>query len=106
MDIDGQLVLLNEEKVEYFKKAIEDMASGSLCCVAIAYRPCEAETVPTGEDELAQWELPEGDLVLLEIVGLKDPCRKGVREAVELCVKAGVKNVEFWHQMLMQKSTI
>ncbi|CAH1432570.1 unnamed protein product [Lactuca virosa] len=91
MDIDGQLVPLNEEKVEYFKKAIEDMASGSLRCVAIAYRPCEAETVPTGEDELAQWELPEGDLVLLAIVGLKDPCRKGVREAVELCVKAGVK---------------
>ncbi|KAI3772118.1 hypothetical protein L6452_03293 [Arctium lappa] len=91
MDDNEQLVALDEVKVEYYKKAIEDMAAGSLRCVAIAYRPCEGETVPTDEDELAQWELPEGDLVLLAIVGLKDPCRPGVREAVELCVKAGVK---------------
>ncbi|XP_024966655.1 calcium-transporting ATPase 8, plasma membrane-type-like [Cynara cardunculus var. scolymus] len=91
MDDNEQLVALDEAKVEFFKKAIEDMAAGSLRCVAIAYRPCEGETVPTDEDELAQWELPEGDLVLLAIVGLKDPCRPGVREAVELCVKAGVK---------------
>ncbi|KAJ9548472.1 hypothetical protein OSB04_021015 [Centaurea solstitialis] len=91
MDDNEQLVALDEAKVEYFKKAIEDMAAGSLRCVAIAYRPCKGETVPTDEDELAQWELPEGDLVLLAIVGLKDPCRPGVREAVELCIKAGVK---------------
>ncbi|CAH1423409.1 unnamed protein product [Lactuca virosa] len=75
MDIDGQLIPLNEEKVEYFKKAIEDMAFGSLHCVAIAYTPCEPETVPTCEDELAQWELAEDDLVLLEIFSLKRcPC--------------------------------
>lgn len=47
------------------------MAAGSLRCVAIAYRPCKGETVPTDEDELAHWELPEGDLVLLAIIGLK-----------------------------------
>ncbi|KAL4571213.1 hypothetical protein LXL04_017966 [Taraxacum kok-saghyz] len=91
MDSTEQLIALDEEKVEYFKKAIEDMAKESLRCVAIAYRPCESESVPTDEDDLANWELPEGDLVLLAIVGLKDPCREGVRQAVELCVKAGVK---------------
>nr|KAJ0201300.1 hypothetical protein LSAT_V11C600336500 [Lactuca sativa] len=47
------------------------MASGSLHCVAISYRPCEAETILIDEDEMAQRELPEGDLVLLAIVGLK-----------------------------------
>lgn len=58
-------------QVEYFKKAIEDMAAGSLRCVALAYRPLKGESVPTDEEELSTWELPEGDLVLLAIVGLK-----------------------------------
>nr|XP_043619549.1 calcium-transporting ATPase 8, plasma membrane-type-like [Erigeron canadensis]XP_043619550.1 calcium-transporting ATPase 8, plasma membrane-type-like [Erigeron canadensis] len=91
MDNNEQLVPLDDAKVEYYKKAIEDMASGSLRCVAIAYLPLKGESVPSDEEELTNWELPETDLVLLAIVGLKDPCRPGVREAVQLCVKAGVK---------------
>ena len=54
-----------------FKKAIEDMAAGSLRCVAIAYRLYEMENVPSTEEELAQWALPEDNLVLLAIVGIK-----------------------------------
>lgn len=53
-----------------FKKAIEDMASCSLRCVAIAYRTYERERVPD-EEELSRWALPEDDLVLLAIVGIK-----------------------------------
>lgn len=55
----------------FFKKAIEDMAAGSLRCVAIAYRSYELDKVPSDEEEVAQWELPEDDLILLAIVGLK-----------------------------------
>ncbi|KAK9059539.1 hypothetical protein SSX86_020243 [Deinandra increscens subsp. villosa] len=91
MDSNEQLVPLDEGKVEYFNQAIEDMAGRSLRCVAIAYAPLRGETVPTDEEELANWELPEDELVLLAIVGLKDPCRPGVQEAVQLCVKAGIK---------------
>lgn len=91
MDSNEQIVPLDEEKVQYFKKAIEDMAVQTLRCVAIAYLPLDVHNVPTSEEELANWELPETDLVLLAIIGLKDPCRPGVREAVQLCVKAGVK---------------
>ena len=54
-----------------FKKAIEDMAADSLRCVAIAYRSYEMKNVPTSEEELAHWSLPEDDLVLLAIIGLK-----------------------------------
>ncbi|XP_047322327.1 calcium-transporting ATPase 10, plasma membrane-type-like [Impatiens glandulifera] len=84
------LVPMNEDKMELFTKAIEDMAARSLRCVAIAYRTERLENIPSTEDEMA-WRLPEDDLVLLAIVGLKDPCRPGVREAVQLCTKAGVK---------------
>lgn len=58
-------------QVAFFEKAIESMAAGSLRCVAIAYRSYESEKVPTNEEELARWALPEDDLVLLAIVGLK-----------------------------------
>ncbi|KAF7806693.1 calcium-transporting ATPase 10, plasma membrane-type-like isoform X1 [Senna tora] len=58
MDANGQLVEMDQEKMEFFEKAIEDMAGDSLRCVAIAY---------------------------------KDPCRPGVKEAVQLCLNSGVK---------------
>ncbi|GAV59710.1 E1-E2_ATPase domain-containing protein/Cation_ATPase_C domain-containing protein/Cation_ATPase_N domain-containing protein/Hydrolase domain-containing protein/CaATP_NAI domain-containing protein [Cephalotus follicularis] len=86
-----QLVPMDEDKLVYFKKAIEDMATGSLRCIAIAYRTYEAAKVPDNEEELSRWELPEDELVLLAIVGIKDPCRPGVRDAVEFCQNAGVK---------------
>ncbi|KAH1232143.1 hypothetical protein AAZX31_09G058900 [Glycine max] len=91
VDVNDQLVGMDEEKMTFFKKAIEDMAADSLRCVAIAYRSYEKEKVPTNEELLSQWSLPEDDLILLAIVGLKDPCRPGVKHAVELCQKAGVK---------------
>lgn len=56
---------------EFFKTAIDDMAEGSLRCVAMAYRPYELDKVPTEEEHLSQWSLPEDNLVLLAIVGIK-----------------------------------
>lgn len=56
--------------MSYFKKVIEHMAADSLRCIAIAFRSFEMENVPTGE-ELAHWSLPEDDLFLLAIIGLK-----------------------------------
>lgn len=46
------------------------MAGRTLRCVALAFRPYDAEKVPTGE-ELSKWVLPEDDLILLAIVGIK-----------------------------------
>ncbi|KAL4652717.1 hypothetical protein ACB092_01G251500 [Castanea dentata] len=91
IDAVGQLVAMDENKAMYFKKAIGDMASGSLRCVAFAYRLYEVEKVPSTEEQLAQWALPDDDLVLLAIVGIKDPCRPGVKDAVQLCQNAGIK---------------
>ena len=56
---------------DFFKEAIDDMAARSLRCIAIAYRSYETEKVPSNEDELDQWSLPEQELVLLAIVGIK-----------------------------------
>ncbi|KAK4757595.1 hypothetical protein SAY87_018896 [Trapa incisa] len=91
MDFNGQLVPMDEEKNMFFKEAIEDMAANSLRCVAIAYRTCDSKDVPSDEEHSTKWVLPDDELILLAIVGLKDPCRPGVKDAVQLCQNAGVK---------------
>ncbi|XP_031096089.1 calcium-transporting ATPase 9, plasma membrane-type-like [Ipomoea triloba] len=91
IDANEMVVPMDENKIMSFKKAIEDMAADSLRCVAIAYRSYDVGKLPATEEELNQWELPERDLILLAILGLKDPCRPGVKDAVQLCTNAGVK---------------
>ncbi|XP_011033032.1 PREDICTED: calcium-transporting ATPase 9, plasma membrane-type isoform X2 [Populus euphratica] len=90
LDSNGSLQSIDKE-MDFFKVAIDDMAARSLRCVAIAYRPYELDKVPTDEESLGKWVLPEDELVLLAIVGIKDPCRKGVNDAVRICTAAGVK---------------
>ncbi|GMI91979.1 autoinhibited Ca(2+)-ATPase 9 [Hibiscus trionum] len=90
IDSNGDLQSINEDK-EFFKAAIDEMAANSLRCVALAYRLCEKEKVPTDEEGFNGWILPEDNLVLLAIVGIKDPCRPGVKDAVKICMDAGVK---------------
>ncbi|CAK7323699.1 unnamed protein product [Dovyalis caffra] len=90
LDSSGSLQSIDED-MDFLKAAINDMAACSLRCVAIAYRPYESDKVPTDEESLDKWVLPEDELVLLAIVGIKDPCRPGVKDAVSICTAAGVK---------------
>ncbi|KAL8217334.1 hypothetical protein R6Q57_020707 [Mikania cordata] len=90
LDLDGSLHPIDKD-MEYFKGAIEDMATRSLRCVAIACRNYDIDDVPVDEEQLTKWKLPEDDLILLAIVGIKGPCRPGVKNAVKVCMDAGVK---------------
>lgn len=89
LDTNGSLQSIEKDR-EFFQKAIEDMAARSLRCVAVAYRNYEID-FPADDEQQAQWILPDDNLVLLGIVGIKDPCRPGVKDAVKLCTDAGVK---------------
>ncbi|XP_068643358.1 calcium-transporting ATPase 5, plasma membrane-type-like [Aristolochia californica] len=88
---DDSVEEMNSNKANEFLKAIEDMAADSLRCVAFAYTSDNLEIVPKDEDERSQWKIPEENLIFIGIVGLKDPCRSGVKDAVQLCTDAGVK---------------
>lgn len=90
LDTDGHLQSIDGDE-GFFKAAVDEMAAKSLRCVAIAYRSCEPDKVPTDKESLDKWTLPEDELILLAIVGIKDPCRPGVKDAVKLCRDAGVK---------------
>ncbi|KAG5413158.1 hypothetical protein IGI04_000725 [Brassica rapa subsp. trilocularis] len=91
MDENESLVGMSGEKMGELKNDINDMAARSLRCVAIAFRTLEADKIPTDKEQLSRWVLPDDDLVLLAIVGIKDPCRPGVKNSVLLCQQAGVK---------------
>ncbi|GFP96032.1 calcium-transporting ATPase 10 plasma membrane-type [Phtheirospermum japonicum] len=67
IDVDSSLQSIDEQK-SVLRDAIDNMAARSLRCVAIAYRTCEANEVPTDQEQLAQWDLPDDDLVLVAIV--------------------------------------
>ncbi|CAL4971071.1 unnamed protein product [Urochloa decumbens] len=90
IDVDGSIHEMTPDKANQLKKFIEDMAEQSLRCIAFAYRNLDLEDVPS-EEQRINWQLPDNDLILIGIAGMKDPCRPEVREAVELCKKAGVK---------------
>ncbi|GKV48376.1 hypothetical protein SLEP1_g55200 [Rubroshorea leprosula] len=86
-DASGVMKDLNEEERMEFKKIIQGMAASSLRCIAFAHKQV-AET----EEEIVKEKkkLKEENLTLLGLVGIKDPCRPGVKNAVEDCQSAGV----------------
>ncbi|GMH13601.1 hypothetical protein Nepgr_015442 [Nepenthes gracilis] len=49
-----------------------------------------------------EWGLLEDGLILLAIVGIKDPCRPAIRDAIRLCTSAGVKSYT-WSQVIIFK---
>ncbi|KAF2298469.1 hypothetical protein GH714_023689 [Hevea brasiliensis] len=80
----GELIDINEEERMQFRAIIHSMAAKSLRCIAFAHKKV------TEENRLISEKLEETGFTLLGLVGLKDPCRPGVRAAVESCKKAKV----------------
>ncbi|KAH6761165.1 ATPase E1-E2 type family protein / haloacid dehalogenase-like hydrolase family protein [Perilla frutescens var. frutescens] len=78
---DGVNKVMNDEERKHIENVIIQMASKSLRCIAFA---CKESVECTDK-------LEETGLTLLGIVGIKDPCRPGVKEAVESCKRAGVQ---------------
>ncbi|PON51266.1 P-type ATPase [Parasponia andersonii] len=87
---DGTIEFLHEGARSEIKKIIEGMAASSLRCIAFAYRQISEEEMEYNDDNKAQPRLKESGLTLLGVVGLKDPCRPGLRDAVQHCKSAGV----------------
>lgn len=71
-----------------FEEIIEGMAASSLRCIGFAHKQIDHEENEKPEDGL---NIKEDGLTLIGLVGIKDPCRPGVKKAVEDCQFAGVK---------------
>ncbi|XP_058106722.1 calcium-transporting ATPase 12, plasma membrane-type-like [Magnolia sinica] len=82
-DSNGIVKSMQEEKIK-FTQIIEGMTANSLRCIAFAHKQIVEDDAGVAK------KLPEESLTLLGIVGLQDPCRPGVRLAVQACIDAGV----------------
>ncbi|KAE8010035.1 hypothetical protein FH972_006433 [Carpinus fangiana] len=81
----GMLKVMDAEERQQLETIIKNMAAKSLRCIAFAYKEKGEES-----GQVLENNLEENGLTLLGIIGLKDPCREGVRRAVESCKAAGV----------------
>ncbi|XP_048333978.2 putative calcium-transporting ATPase 13, plasma membrane-type [Ziziphus jujuba] len=86
-DASGIIKDLNDSQKLEFQQIIQAMAASSLRCIAFAQSRIQAEEV---EDSDGHKTMKEDGLVLLGLVGIKDPCRPGVKKAVEDCQYARV----------------
>ncbi|KAH7430908.1 hypothetical protein KP509_08G020300 [Ceratopteris richardii] len=91
LTVDNSQVSIEESSRNDLLRTIELMAAESLRCIAFAYREVLEEEVPKSDELLEEWKIPESHLCLIALVGIKDPCRPGVPDAVALCQAAGIK---------------
>ncbi|KAA8527657.1 hypothetical protein F0562_035474 [Nyssa sinensis] len=86
-DPSGNMKHMDDGERMKFNQIIQGMAASSLRCIAFAHKKVQEEE---HEDEKSHQKLKDHDLTLLGFVGLKDPCRPGVKKAVEDCQYAQV----------------
>ncbi|CAM6102585.1 unnamed protein product [Calypogeia fissa] len=92
VDAAGDIQPMTEDDSQNLRNEIEGMAAASLRCIAFAYTELDSDHIPLDDEEdLRTWEIPYEHLIFSAVVGIKDPCRPGVRDAVAKCQASGVK---------------
>ena len=78
---------LDQDTLKEFTQMNEQFSRQGLRVLAVAYKSVSSMPCCFDQDEL------EADLTLIGLLGLKDPPREGVKEAVQACKQAGIKVV-------------
>lgn len=92
---DSSIAPLGQEHKDTVSKLIEHYATQSLRTIGIVYKDLDKWPPPRarladGEKDEIQFDAIFKDMTFIGMVGIKDPLREGVREAVKDCQKAGV----------------
>ena len=80
---DGGVSKINQDYIDQLTGAQESFANGTLRTLLLTYK--EVKSVPE------EWEEVEDGLTVLAMVGIKDPLRDGIAEAVAQCGEGGVR---------------
>lgn len=79
---DSKPVKMSEEQRKKITGVIDDFASQALRTLCLAFK--DMEKPPSGDC------IPEDNYTLIAVIGIKDPVRPGVKEAVKSCLEAGI----------------
>lgn len=77
----GESVPISEEQRKTITNAINAFACEALRTLCLAFKDIE---------ETSDESIPDDNYTLIAIVGIKDPLRPGVKEAVQTCIAAGI----------------
>ncbi len=83
--LNGQPAPLTDEWQQKVKDMTETLATAGMRTLAVAWKKIPGVVTDIPEEQA------ENDLVLLGVVGILDPPREGVHEAIVSCQKAGIK---------------
>ncbi|KAL2898342.1 putative calcium-transporting ATPase 11 plasma membrane-type [Bienertia sinuspersici] len=86
IDPNGKPVTLSEELRQMIIEVINKFASEALRTLCIAYKDMGNKSSSDNNTD----KIPEENLTLIGVVGIKDPVRPGVKEAVQTCLAAGI----------------
>ncbi|KAF2300451.1 hypothetical protein GH714_013467 [Hevea brasiliensis] len=99
--LDGSVVELDQYSRELILQSLHDMSTNALRCLGFAYKGYLPmfETYNGDEDHQAHelllnpsnYSSIESELIFVGLVGLRDPPRKEVRQAIEDCKAAGIR---------------
>ncbi|MHA1124262.1 MAG: cation-translocating P-type ATPase [Candidatus Heimdallarchaeota archaeon] len=93
--IDGQVFPIDEDTRKKIIEINNEMASRALRVLAVAYKPVDERLIDVDEEDFLteQEESIESDLIFLGLIGMIDPARPEVKEALEKCRTAGIEAV-------------
>ena len=84
--LDNQKIQLDKEIKKSIQAVNENMAEKALRVLGVSYK--DVTTLPSNIDESV-----EDDLIFVGLIGMIDPPREGVKEAIRICKNAGIKTV-------------
>ena len=83
--LDGELVEITEEDLKAASVRNKEMGSQSMRVIALTARKLEED------EDITDISVVENNLIFLGLVGIMDPPRPEVKEAIRICQEAGIK---------------
>ena len=92
--LDGKIVKLDDDIKKSYIECESDMSEDGLKVLAFAYRDVDGE------------DYSEDDLILVGLVGLKDPVRENIKKSILACEEAGIRPIMLTGDNLVTAYTI
>ena len=86
--IDNKVVKLTSEKIKELKEFESTMSKDALKVLAFAYKEITKEV--KNEDDYFN---EEENLIIVGLIGLKDPVRKNIKESIQSCLDANIRPI-------------